>query len=71
MDGSFNTEIYSRAAKVIALIQKSTDRIKEVDSLMRKRYNLNDSDNKIDFIIKPVPNDHNFCAISNVQTLKY
>merc|ERR1712223_1876047 len=43
----------------------------EIKSLIEKRYNFNDTDNKVDLAIKPVPYDRNLCAAANVETLKY
>merc|ERR1711957_858374 len=68
---SVNTEIRVRAAKAADLIQKSTRKVKEIKSLIEKRYNFNDSDNKVDLAIKPVPYDRNLCAAANVETLKF
>merc|ERR1712156_1058277 len=68
---SVNTEIRVRAAKAQDLIAKQTRKVKEIKSLIEKRYNFNDSDNKVDLAIKPVPYDRNLCAAANVETLKY
>merc|ERR1711893_89258 len=68
---SVNTEIRVRAAKAADLIQTKTRKVKEIKSLIEKRYNFNDSDNKVDLAIKPVPYDRNLCAAANVETLKY
>merc|ERR1712186_51172 len=68
---SVNTEIRVRAAKCNELLNKQTRKVKEIKSLIEKRYNFNDSDNKVDLSIKPVPYDRNLCAAANVETLKY
>merc|ERR1712079_960361 len=68
---SVNTEIRVRAAKAADLIQTKTRKVKEIKSLIEKRYNFNDSDNKVDLAIKPVPYDRNLCAAANVETLKF
>ena len=43
---SVNTEIRVRAAKAADLIQQKTRKVKEIKSLIEKRYNFNDSDNE-------------------------
>merc|ERR1712110_1265410 len=68
---SVNTEIRVRAAKCTDILQKQTRKVKEIKALIEKRYQFNDSDNKIDLAIKPVPYDRNLCAAANVETLKY
>jgi len=68
---SVNTEIRVRAAKCQDLLTKQPRKIKEIKSLIEKRYNFNDTDNKVDLAIKPVPYDRNLCAAANVETLKY
>merc|ERR1711994_495402 len=68
---SVNTEIRGRAAKCNELLNKQTRKVKEIKSLIEKRYNFNDSDNKVDLSIKPVPYDRNLCAAANVETLKF
>ena len=68
---SVNTEIRVRAAKCNELLNKQTRKVKEIKSLIEKRYNFNDTDNKVDLAIKPVPYDRNLCAAANVETLKY
>jgi small subunit ribosomal protein S3e len=68
---SANTEIRVRAAKCTELLNKQTRKVKEIKSLIEKRYQFNDSDNKIDLAIKPLPYDNNLSAAANVETLKY
>ena len=68
---SVNTEIRVRAAKAKELLEKSTRKVKEIKSLIEKRYNFNDDDNRVDLAIKPVPYDKNLCAAANVETLKF
>ena len=68
---SVNTEIRVRAAKATELLNKQTRLVKEIKSLIEKRYNFNDEDNKVDLAIKPVPYDKNLCAAANVETLKF
>ena len=68
---SVNTEIRVRAAKCNELLNKQTRKVKEIKALIEKRYGFNDTDNKVDLAIKPVPYDRNLCAAANVETLKY
>jgi len=68
---SVNTEIRVRAAKAKELLEKSTRKVKEIKSLIEKRYNFNDDYNRVDLAIKPVPYDKNLCAAANVETLKF
>ena len=68
---SANTEIRVRAAKCKELLEKQTRKVKEIKSMIEKRYQFNDTDNKVDLAIKPVPYDRNLCAAANVETLKF
>lgn len=68
---SVNTEIRVRAAKCTELLTKQTRKVKEIKSMIEKRYQFNDTDNKVDLAIKPVPYDRNLCAAANVETLKF
>merc|ERR1711993_52535 len=52
---SASTEIRVRAAKCDDLLSKQTRKVKEIKSLIEKRYNFNDTDNKVDLSIKPSP----------------
>ena len=68
---SANTEIRVRAAKCDDLLKNSVRKVKEIKSLIEKRYNFNDTDNKVDLAIKPLPYEKSLCAAANVETLKY
>lgn len=68
---SMSTEIRVRAAKCHELLAGSTRKVKEIKSLIEKRYNFNDEDNKVDLSIKPLPYERSLCAAANVETLKY
>merc|ERR1712238_79097 len=68
---SVNTEIRVRAAKCNELLVKQTRKVKEIKSLIEKRYNFNDSDNKLELSIKPLPYEQSLCAAANVETLKF
>lgn len=69
---SVNTEIRVRCAKAKDLLtaNKTTRKVKEIKSLIEKRYNFNDSDNKVDLTIKQLPYDRNLSAAANVENLK-
>merc|ERR1712153_122492 len=66
-----STEIRVRAAQCHELLHKGTRKVKEIKSLIEKRYNFNDEDNKVELSIKPLPYDKNLCAAANVETLKF
>jgi small subunit ribosomal protein S3e len=68
---SVNTEIRVRAAKCNELLAKQTRKVKEIKAMIEKRYHFNDTDNKVDLAIKPLPYDRNLSAAANVETLKY
>ena len=68
---NMSTEIRVRAANCQDLLNKSTRKVKEIKSLIEKRYNFNDEDNKVELSIKPLPYDKNLSASANVETLKY
>ena len=66
-----STEIRVRVAKCKELIDKQVRKVKEIKSLIEKRYNFNSEDNKVDLAIKPLPYDKNLSAAANVETLKF
>ena len=68
---SMSTEIRVRAAKCVDLLNKQARKVKEIKSLIEKRYNFNDGDNKLELSIKPLPFEKSLCAAANVETLKY
>lgn len=68
---SSTTEIRVRAANCQDLLNKSTRKVKEIKSLIEKRFHFNDEDNKLELSIKPLPYDKNLSASANVETLKY
>lgn len=68
---NMSTEIRVRAAACQDLLHKSTRKVKEIKSLIEKRYNFNDEENKVELSIKPLPYDKNLSASANVETLKY
>jgi len=68
---SANTEIRVRAAKCDDLLSKQTRKIKEIKSLIEKRYGFSDDNNKLDITIRPPEMDRAFCAQYHVEQLKY
>jgi small subunit ribosomal protein S3e len=68
---NMSTEIRVRAAQCHDLLHKGTRKVKEIKSLIEKRYNFNDEDNKVELSIKPLPYDKNLSASANVETLKF
>merc|ERR1711990_940923 len=68
---NMSTEIRVRAAMCHDLLHKHTRKVKEIKSLIEKRYNFNDEENKVELSIKPLPYDKNLSASANVETLKF
>jgi small subunit ribosomal protein S3e len=59
---SMSTEIRVRATKTKEILDKSARKVRELKSLIEKRYNFNDEDNKVELSLKPIPYDKNLCA---------
>ena len=68
---SMSTEIRVKATKTKEILEKSARKVRELKSLIEKRYNFNDEDNKVDLSIKPLPYDKNLCASAQAETLKF
>ena len=68
---SVSTQIRIKAAKHDELLDKGARRVREIKSLIEKRYNFNDEDNKVDITIRPLDYDRAFCAAANVENLKF
>jgi small subunit ribosomal protein S3e len=68
---SVSTEIRVKAAKQKEILEKQARKIRELKSLIEKRYNFNDEDNKVDLSIKQLPYDRNLCAAAQAETLKF
>ena len=64
---SMSTEIRVKAARHQDLLNKQTRKIREVQSLIQKRYNFDDENNKVELSIKPLSYDKNLCAAANVE----
>merc|ERR1712195_284603 len=65
------TEIRVRCAKAKEMLAKPNRKIKEIKSLLQKRYQYNDTDNKLDFSIKPLAFERSLCAAAQAEALKY
>ena len=68
---SMSTEIRVKATKTKEILEKSARKVRELKSLIEKRYNFNDIDNKVELAIKPLPYDKNLCAAAQAENLKY
>jgi small subunit ribosomal protein S3e len=68
---SVSTEIRIRAAKHDELMEKGARRVREIKSLIEKRYNFNDEDNKVELTIRPLQYDRALCAAANAENLKF
>ena len=68
---SMSTEIRVKATKTKEILEKSAKKVRELKSLIEKRYNFNDDDNKVELSIKPYPHDRNLCAAAQAENLKF
>jgi len=68
---STSTEIRIKAAKHDELLDGGARRVREIKSLIEKRYNFNDDDNKVEITIRPLDYDRAFCAAANAENLKF
>jgi small subunit ribosomal protein S3e len=68
---SMCTEIRIVAAKHDELMEKGARRVREIKSIIEKRYNFNDEDNKVEITIKPPDFDKALCSAANVEALKF
>jgi small subunit ribosomal protein S3e len=68
---SVSTEIRIRVAKHDDLKEHGARRVREIKSLIEKRYNFNDEDNKVELTLRPLEYDRALCASANVENLKY
>merc|ERR1719469_271356 len=65
------TEIRVRCARAKKMLSKPNRKIKEIKSLIQKRYNFNDETNKLELSIKPLAYDPACCAAANCENLKF
>jgi small subunit ribosomal protein S3e len=68
---SMSTEIRVKATKTKEILEKNARKVRELKSLIEKRYNFNDEDNKVELSIKPLPYDKNLCASAQAENLKF
>ena len=68
---SVATEIRVRCAKAKDMLAKPNRKIKEIKSLLQKRFMYNDTDNKLDLSIKPLAYERSLCAAAQAEALKY
>ena len=69
---SVSTEIRVVVAKHDELKEKGARRVREIKSLIEKRYNFNDEDNKVELTLRALDKDSNgLCAAANAENLKY
>jgi len=68
---SVSTEIRIRVAKHDELKEKGARRVREIKSLIEKRFNFNDEDNKVELTMRPLEYDRALCAAANAENLKY
>merc|ERR1712070_1125943 len=64
------TEIRVRVAEYDSFVKEGSRRIKEIKSVIEKRYNFNDEDNKVDVTMKKLEYDRAFDAASQCENLK-
>jgi len=69
---SSSTEIRVRVVQAKALLDENARRIREIKSLIEKRFNFNDDDNKVEFSVKAIEDfkQQAHCAAANVEKLK-
>ena len=68
---SVSTEIRVKVAKHDELKEKGARRVREIKSLIEKRYNFNDEDNKVELTMRPLEYDRALCAAANAENLKF
>merc|ERR1711937_667396 len=68
---SMTTEIRVRVANADNFVKDGARRIREIKSIIEKRYNFNDEDNKVEVVIKAPEYDRAFDASANCEALKF
>ena len=68
---SMTTEIRVRVANADTFVKDGPRKIKEIKSVIEKRYNFNDEDNKVEIVIKPLDYDRAFDAQFQCEVLKF
>merc|ERR1711934_1341114 len=69
---SVSTEIRVKVVNHKDLMDDGARRVREIKSLIEKRYNFNDEDNKVELTIRPLEDERDkaLCAARNVEHLK-
>merc|ERR1711934_350064 len=69
---SVSTEIRVKVVNHKDLMDDGARRVREIKSLIEKRYNFNDEDNKVELTIRPLEDERDkaLCAAANVEHLK-
>merc|ERR1711937_429513 len=68
---SMTTEIRVKVTNFDSFVSEGGRRIREIKSIIEKRYNFNDEDNKVEVVIKKPEYDRAFDASANCEALKY
>lgn len=66
-----STEIRIKAAKSEELLDGGAKRVREIKSLIEKRFGFNDTDKKVEITIRGLDYDRAFCAAANAENLKH
>ena len=68
---SINTEVRIFAAQYESVLESGSRRVREIKSLIEKRYGFDDEDKKLDITVRPPAIDKALCASANVEILKF
>ena len=65
------TEIRVRVANADTFVKDGARKIREIKSVIEKRYNFNDEDNKVEVVVKPLDYDRAFDSQFQCEVLKF
>jgi len=68
---SMTTEIRVRVANADTFVKDGARKIREIKSVIEKRYNFNDEDNKVEVVVKPLDYDRAFDSQFQCEVLKF
>ena len=68
---SQTTEIRVRVANADTFVKDGARKIREIKSVIEKRYNFNDEDNKVEVVVKPLEYDRAFDSQFQCEVLKF
>jgi len=68
---SMTTEIRVRVANADTFVKDGARKIREIKSVIEKRYNFNDEDNKVEVVVKPLEYDRAFDSQFQAEVLKF